>query len=114
MVSLELYASNNTETTLIMPHLAHATTATFLDPNPDGPIHEYTSIRCLRSSPDPKRVFIEIPIDAHPLNDHGFSRAPPIAPGWEVLISDSRGDILIDGHVGNVTHSPAASVYTID
>lgn len=97
-----------------MPPLVHATTVTFLDPNPDGPIHEYTSIRCAPSPPNPKLVVVEVPLDTHPLDEQGLPRAPSITPGWEALISDSGGDILVDGHVVAVTHGVAASVYTIE
>lgn len=97
-----------------MPSLAHATTATFLDPNPDGPVHEYSSIRCAPTPPDPKTVRIEVPLDTHPPDEHGLPRAPPITPGWEALISDSDGNILFDGHVIRATHGVAASVYTIE
>ena len=97
-----------------MPPLAHATTVTFLDPNPNGPIHEYTSFRCAPTPPNPTQVVIEVPLDAHPLDDDGLPRAPSITPGWEALISDSDGDILVDGNVVAVTHGVAASVYTIE
>ena len=97
-----------------MPHLAQATTVTFLDPNPNGPIHEYTSIRCAPTPPNSTQVVIEVPIDAHPLDDDGLPRAPSITPGWEALISDSAGNILVDGHVVAVTHGVAASVYTVE
>ncbi len=97
-----------------MSPLTHATTITFLDPDPDGPIHEYTSFRCAPTPPNPKQVIIEVPLDAHPLNDHGLPRAPSITPGWEVLISDSGGAILVDGHVVAVTQGVAASVYTVE
>ncbi len=97
-----------------MPHLAQATTITFLDPDPDGPVHEYTSIRCAPTPPDPKQVVIEVPVDAHPLDDQGLPRAPSITPGWEALLSNSSGDILVDGHVVAVTHGVAASVYTVE
>lgn len=96
-----------------MPPLAHATTVTFLEPDPNGPIHEYASFRCTPTLPNPKQVVIEVPIDAHPLDDNGLSQAPSITPGWEALISDSAGAILVDGHVVAVTHGVAASVYTI-
>lgn len=92
----------------------HATTATFLDPTPDGPIHEYTSIRCAPTSSDPKTICIEVPFDGHPVDEHGCPRAPLIAPGWEALLSNSRGDILFDGHVIGVRHNIAASVYTVE
>jgi hypothetical protein len=59
-------------------------------------------------------VFVEVPIDAHPLDDDGLPRAPPITPGWEALISDSDGNIIVDGHVVKVTHGVAASVYTVE
>ena len=97
-----------------MPPFAHATTVTFLDPAPDGPIHEYTSFRCASTPPNPKQVVIEVPVDAHPLDDQGLPQAPSITPGWEALISDAAGAILVDGHVVAVTHSVAASVYTIE
>ena len=97
-----------------MPPLAHATTVTFLDPAPDGPIHEYTSFRCAPTPPNPTQVIIEIPVDAHPLDDQGLPQAPSITPGWEALISDSGGDILVDGHVVAITHGTAASVYTVE
>ena len=97
-----------------MPHLDHATTVTFLDPNPNGPIHEYASFRCAPTPPNPKQVVIEVPLDAHPLDDDGLPQAPSITSGWEALISDADGDILVDGHVVAVTHGVAASVYTIE
>lgn len=50
-----------------MSSLAHATIITFLDPDPDGPIHEYLSIRC---APTPPKALIsnstgKILIDSH-------------------------------------------------
>lgn len=110
--SIELCKTTATET-LCMPPFAHVAMATFLDPNPDGPIHEYTSIRCPSISPNPKTVCIEISPDAHPLDGDGLPRASSITAGWEVLLSDTRGDILLDGHVISVTHGVAASVYTV-
>ena len=100
--------------TLSMPPLAHATTITFLDPAPDGSIHEYTSFRCAPTPPNPEQMVIEVPLDAHPPDDDGLPRAPRITPGWEALISDSAGAILVDGHVVAVTHGVAASVYTVE
>ena len=97
-----------------MPPLAHATTVTFLEPDPNGPIHEYTPIRCAPTPPNPTQVVIEVPLDAHPLDDDGLPQAPSITPGWEVLISDAAGAILVDGHVVAVTHGMAASVYTVE
>ena len=97
-----------------MPPLTHATTITFLDPAPDGPIHEYTSFRCAPTPPNSEQVVIEIPLDAHPPDDDGIPRAPSITPRWEVLISDADGDILVDGHVVAVTHGVAASVYSVE
>ena len=87
-----------------MPPFAHATTVTFLDSAPDRPIHEYTSFRCAPTPPNPKQVVIEVPLDVHPLDDQGLPQAPPITPGWEALISDAAGAILVDGHVVTVPH----------
>ncbi len=97
-----------------MPPLAHATTVTFLDPDPDGSNHEYTSFQCAPTPPNPKRVIIEVPVDAHPLDDHGLPQALSITLGWEALISDSDGAILVDGHVVAVTQGMATSVYTVE
>ena len=96
-----------------MPRLAQATTATFLDPDPAGPVHEYDSIRCAPGPPDTETVRIESPEDAHPVSKQGIPQSLPIAIGWEAIISTSAGEILVDGHGSRIHHGYSASVYTI-
>lgn len=105
------YASR--EKDLIMPQLAQATTATFLHPDPTGPVHEYDSIQSVHNPSGTTTVSIEIPNDAHSVSEQRGQRSFPITTGWEAIISTSAGEILVDGHVSRIYQGRSTTVYTI-
>lgn len=96
-----------------MPQLAQATTATFLDPDPTGPVYEFDSSRCAPGRPRTEMVTLEIPEDAYSVSGHRSRQSLPIAIGWEAIISTSGGEILVGGHVSRIHHGSSASVYMI-
>lgn len=98
-----------------MSRLIEATTVTFLDPDPAGPVYEYDSIRCTPASPQTETILIEVPDDAHRISEpeQGLQHFPPIAPGWEAIVSNSAGEILVDGYVTRIQTSRFACIYTI-
>lgn len=96
-----------------MSRLVQATTVTFLHPDPKGPVHEYESIRCTPGHPGTETVILEIPETAHPVSEHGRRHSLPIAHGWEAIVSNSDGEILVDGHVTRIHEGWSASVYTL-
>jgi hypothetical protein len=96
-----------------MTRLVQATTATFLHPDPEGPVHEYESIRCTPGRPGTDTIILEVPQTARPGSTHGCRPSPPIANGWEAIVSNSDGEILADGHVIRSHDGRSASVYTL-
>lgn len=101
------------ETVPPMSRLVHATTVTFLHPDPTGPVYEYNSIRCTPGHPGTETVILEVPETAHAVSEHGHQHPPPIANGWEAIVSNSDGEILVDGHVIRSHEGWSASVYTL-
>lgn len=103
------------EKNLIMSQLIEATTVTFLDPDPAGSVHEYDSIHCTLGPPQTETVLIEVPDDAHQVSEpeHGLQHSGPITPGWEAIVSNSAGEILVDGYVTRIQTSRFANIYTI-
>ena len=96
-----------------MSRLAQATTATFLHPDPTGPVREYDSIQSVHNPSGTTTVTIEIPNDAHPVSEQRSQQSIPITTGWEVILSSSAGKILVDGQVSRIHRSRSTTVYTI-
>lgn len=96
-----------------MSQLAQATTATFLYPDPTGPVREYDPIQSVHDPSGTTTVTIEIPTDAHSVSEYGSQQSVPITTGWEVILSSSAGEILVDGHVSRIHRSRSTTVYTI-
>jgi hypothetical protein len=102
------------ETEPIMTRLVQATTVTFLHPDPNGPIHEYDSIRCTPGRPGTETVIIEVPkTETDSNSEQGRQHSRPVANGWEALVSNADGEVLVDGYVIRTHHSRSASVYTL-
>lgn len=102
-----------------MTRLVHATTVTFLHPDPNGPIYEYDSIRCMPGRPGTETVIIEVPKSeteaesAYSNSKQGRQHSPSVANGWEALVSTADGEVLVDGYVIRSHYSRSASVYTL-
>lgn len=96
-----------------MTRLVHATTVTFLHPDPEGPVYEYESIRCTPGRPGTETVILEVPETVDPSSEQGKRHSSPIASGWEAIVSNSDGEILVDGHVIWSHTGRSASVYTL-
>lgn len=98
-----------------MSRLIEATTVTFLDPDPAGPVHEYDSIHCTSGPPQTETIIVEVPDDAHRVSEpeQGLQHSPSIVPDWEAIVSTSAGEILVDGYVTRIQMSRFASIYTI-
>lgn len=100
-----------------MTRLVQATTVTFLHPDPDGPIHEYDSIRCTPGRPETETIIIEVPKTeieiAHSNSKQRRQHPSLVANGWEGLVSNADGEVLVDGYVIRSRHGRSASVYTL-